>query len=512
MTADVVAAGAQGLHAGTPPAPCVVVIFGASGDLARRELIPALFELERHALLPEQFAVVGFSNADWTDEQFRDVMQEKVRQHCAFDEARWRHFGPRLYYVKGDFRAPPDQDYARLASKLVAVRAEQRIGDNVLVHLATPPMFFDVITQRLAAAGLAHSADGWRRIVVEKPFGVDEASSRALNASIARVFAEDQVYRIDHFLGKETVQNMLVVRFANPSFEPIWNRNYIDHVQITVAEDIGIGTRGRFYERTGVVRDMVQNHLLQLVCMTAIEPPGRFEGTSLRNETAKVLEAICAVDVNADCVSGQYGSGTIAGTAVPGYRSEDAVTADSITPTYAAVRLMIDNWRWAGVPFYLRTGKRLSSRLTEVAIQFKPTPHLMFPVDRSALASNVLVFRLQPQEGIRQRFVAKRPGPGLEMRAVDMSFRYATTFGMKELPPAYAWLLLDAMQGDQTLFARSDWIARAWQIVDPIVSRWEERAAAAFPNYTAGSTGPDAAAALLARDGRTWLPLGIPDR
>ncbi|MDP2469784.1 MAG: glucose-6-phosphate dehydrogenase [Candidatus Palauibacterales bacterium] len=499
LTAD-----AQGLHGGTPPEPCVVVIFGASGDLAGRELIPALFELERYGLLPEQFAVVGFSNADWDDDGFRDEMREKVKRHCAFDEALWRSFGPRLYYLQGDFRSPPDQDYARLSRKLVDVRTENRIGHNALFHLATPPSFFGVITARLAGAELARSDDGWRRIVIEKPFGVDERSSRELNAEIARVFDEDQVYRIDHFLGKETVQNMLVFRFANPSFEPIWNRNYIDHVQVTVAEDIGIGTRARFYEATGVVRDMLQNHLLQLVSMTAIEPPGRFEGTSLRNETAKVLEAICAVDVDADCVSGQYGAGRIGGSRVPAYRSEDGVADGSITPTYAAVRLTIDNWRWAGVPFYLRTGKRLASRLTEVAIQFKPTPHLMFPVDHSSLASNTLVFRLQPREGIVQRFLAKQPGPGLEMRSVDMSFGYATTFGMTELPPAYAWLLLDAMQGDQTLFARADWIDRAWQIVDPIVSRWEEDAGGDPSFYPAGSEGPEAAAALLARDGRTW--------
>ncbi len=512
MTTHVLTVDGKGLHGGSPPGPCAVVIFGASGDLAGRELIPALFELARYELLPPQFAVLGFSNAPWDDDGFRAAMRQKVEQYCAFDADRWRQFAPRLYYLRGDFRSPPDQDYARLARKLATVRAEQHIPDNVLVHLATPPSFFDGITQRLSSAGLAHAADGWRRIVIEKPFGVDKASSQQLDAAIGRVFAEEQIYRIDHFLGKETVQNMLVVRFANPSFEPIWNRNYIDHVQVTVAEDIGIGTRAAFYEGTGVVRDMLQNHLLQLVCMTAIEPPGRFEGTSLRNETAKVLEAICAVDVDADCVRGQYGPGTIQGAAVPGYRSEKGVARDSITPTYAAVRLTIDNWRWAGVPFYLRTGKRLGARLTEVAIQFKPTPHLMFPVDRAALASNVLVFRLQPQEGILQRFLAKQPGPGLEMRAVDMSFRYATAFGMTELPPAYAWLLLDAMQGDQTLFARSDWIARAWEIVDPIIDRWEERAAAAFPNYAAGSGGPEAAAALVGRDGRAWRPIGGADR
>jgi glucose-6-phosphate 1-dehydrogenase len=483
-----------------------VVIFGASGDLAGRELIPALFELERYELLPERCAVIGFSRTDWGDDGFRDAMREKVKTHCAFDDASWKAFEPRLHYVNGDFRSSADEDYARLADRVDRVCADLEIGDNVLFHLATPPAFFEVIAERLAGAGLARSADGWRRVVIEKPFGVDEASSRELNAAITRVFDEDQVYRIDHFLGKETVQNMLVFRFANPSFEPIWNRDYIDHVQVTVAEDIGIGTRAGFYEHTGVVRDMVQNHLLQLLCMTAIEPPGRLDGRALRDETAKVLAAIREVDVGVDCVAGQYGPGTIEGCDVPGYRSEKGVPDDSATPTYAAVRLMIDNWRWAGVPFYLRTGKRLSTRLTEVAIQFKPTPHLMFPVDPSALASHELVFRLQPGEGIVQRFLAKQPGPDIEIRPVDMSFGYAETFGMTELPPAYAWLLLDAMQGDATLFARADWIFRAWSIVDPIVGRWEEEAQAP-PIYAAGSEGPEEAAALLARDGRAWRPL-----
>jgi len=503
--------GTQGLHGGSPPDPCVVVIFGASGDLAGRELIPALFELERYQLLPERFAVIGFSRTDWSDDEFRNAMREKAKRHCAFDDALWQTFAPRLHYLSGNFDSPPDQDYERLAKTLEGVRAEQEIADNVLFHLATPPSFFEVIAERLAGAGIARSAGGWRRIVIEKPFGVDETSSRELNAAITRVFDEDQVYRIDHFLGKETVQNMLVFRFANPSFEPIWNRNYIDHVQVTVAEDIGIGTRAGFYEQTGVVRDMVQNHLLQLLCMTAIEPPGCLDGTALRDETAKVLDAIRDVDLGGDCVGGQYGPGEIAGAPVPGYRSEDGVAEDSVTPTYAAVRLMIDNWRWAGVPFYLRTGKRLASRLTEVAIQFKPTPHLMFPVDQSALESNVLVFRLQPGEGIVQRFLAKQPGPGLEIQPVEMSFGYAQAFGMTELPPAYAWLLLDAMQGDQTLFARADWIFRAWRIVDPIVSHWEAESRTP-PSYPAGSEGPDAAKVLLERDGRAWRSLKITGR
>jgi glucose-6-phosphate 1-dehydrogenase len=501
-----VRAAVTGLGHGKRPDPCVIVIFGASGDLTRRELVPSLFELDAQDLLPESFAVVGFSTRPWDDATFRETMREAVQDRCRFDADRWRRFAPCLHYVSGDFRSAPDEGYRALQTKIAAVRAERHIPDNLLFHLATPPAFFEVIAQRIEAAGLARGV-GWRRLVIEKPFGVDAASARELDAKIRAVFQESQIYRIDHFLGKETVQNMLVVRFANPSFEPIWNRNYIDHVQITVAEDIGIGTRAKFYEKTGVVRDMVQNHLLQLLCMTAIEPPGRFDGTALRNETVKVLDAICRVDPDRDCVQGQYGPGEVRGESVAGYREEDGVAATSRTNTYAAVKLMVDNWRWAGVPFYLRTGKRMESRLTEVAIQFKPTPHLMFPVDKTALGSNLLVFRLQPEEGILQTFMAKHPGPELHMETVNMSFRYATAFGITEMPRAYAWLLLDAMEGDQTLFSRADWIARAWEIVDPIIARFAEQSRVDFPNYPAGSPGPQAAAELLAADGRAWRPL-----
>ncbi|MHB8668886.1 MAG: glucose-6-phosphate dehydrogenase, partial [Burkholderiales bacterium] len=324
---------------------------------------------------------------------------------------------------------------------------------------------------------------------------------------ILEVFDESQTYRIDHFLGKETVQNLLVVRFANPSFEPIWNRNYIDHVQITVAEDIGIGTRAGFYEKTGVVRDMVQNHLLQLLCMTAIEPPVRYDGAGLRDETAKVMEAIRPLDVRRDAVRGQYGPGHMNGKAVSGYRAEKDVAPESNTATYAALRVMIDNWRWAGVPFYLRTGKRLARKLTEVAIHFKPTPHLMFPVEGGSLSGNILAFRLQPEEGIIQTFIAKQPGPGLCLQPVTMNFRYASAFGVEQLPNAYSWLLHDAMGGDQTLFARADWIYRAWQIVGPVIAHWASEPPHDFPNYAAGSWGPLAAEGLLRADQRVWKTL-----
>jgi glucose-6-phosphate 1-dehydrogenase len=370
-----------------------------------------------------------------------------------------------------------------------------------MFHLATPPKFFITIVQRLSAAGLARSENGWRRLVIEKPFGEDEGTARELNEEIRDVFEEEQIYRIDHFLGKETVQNMLVFRFANPSFEPIWNRNYIDHVQITVAEDIGIGTRAGFYEKTGVVRDMVQNHLLQLLCMTTIEPPVKFNGASLRDATANVLEAVQPLEPG-ECVRGQYGPGTIDGKKVAGYRQEADVASDSLTPTFAAAQLKIDNWRWAGVPFYLRTGKRMAKKLTEVAIHFKPTPHLMFPVSLDQLHSNVLVFRLQPEEGIIQVYAAKRPGPRLRIEPVRSSFLYASAFGVDEPPRAYAWLLLDVMNGDQTLFARVDWIYKAWSIVDPLIEHWEAEPPDDFPNYAAGTWGPKSTEELI--QPRAW--------
>jgi len=496
-----------GLSSGKPTDPCCIVVFGAAGDLSRRELIPALYDLACQSLLPEPFTFVGFSRDNWDDQAFRERMRRAVSEERTFDPQHWERFAPHLHYVTGNFDAPPEGDYALLRDKLQSLQKRHGIPDNVLFHLATPPDFFCGIVSRLDAAGLATSDHGWRRLVIEKPFGTDERSARDLDRKILEVFKEDQTYRIDHFLGKETVQNLLVVRFANPSFEPIWNRNYIDHVQITVAEDIGIGTRAGFYEKTGVVRDMVQNHLLQLLCMTAIEPPVRYDGAGLRDETAKVMQAIRPLDVRKDAVRGQYGPGHMDGKAVPGYRAEKNVVLESNTATYAALRVMIDNWRWAGVPFYLRTGKRLARKVTEVAIHFKPTPHLMFPIEQDSSSGNVLAFRLQPEEGIMQTFVAKQPGPGLCLEPVTMNFRYASAFGIEQLPNAYSWLLHDAMGGDQTLFARADWIYRAWQIVEPVIAHWTSEVAPDFPNYTAGSWGPLAADGLLRADKRAWKSL-----
>ena len=494
---------------GIPADPCVMVIFGAAGDLTRTELLPSLYELHRKQLLPDAFAVIGFSRRQWSVEQFRDEMRGAVEKSCG-KLRNWDEFARRLSFVSGDATSAPGDGYAALEDEIDRMRSALTIPDNILFHLAVPPSLFDVIVARLGASGLAKSAHRWRRVVVEKPFGENRASAHALTRKLREVFEEDQIYRIDHYLGKETVQNMLVFRFANPSFEPVWNRNYIDHVQITAAEDVGIGKRATLYDRIGVVRDMIQNHLLQLVCMTAMEPPVRFDAGSLRDETVKVLEAVTVVPVDIECGSarGQYGKGTVGGTRVRGYREEEGVPRRSNTATFAAIKLTLDNWRWADVPFYLRTGKRLTRKLTEVAIQFKPTPHLMFAVEGSRPRhQSTLVFELQPEEGIVQTLAAKQLGPELTLRPVTMDFRYAEAFGIEEPPRAYAWLLLDVMQGNQTLFARADWIDKAWEIVDPIVERWESEPPRDFPNYAAGAAGPEAAVELMRRDGRQWRAL-----
>ena len=497
---------ARGLRRGQPGEPCVMVIFGAAGDLARGDLLPSLYELHRKGLLPERFAVIGLSRSPWDSSRYRDEMRRAVCESCG-GAVEWDDFASRLEFVCGDATSP--DAYRALDAAIRDARSRFDIPDHVFFHLAVPPSLFAPIVQGLGASGLSRPESGWRRLVVEKPFGRDRASARDLDRQLREVFAEDQIYRIDHFLGKETVQNMLVFRFANASFEPVWNRNYIDHVQITVAEEIGIGTRANFYEQTGIVRDMVQNHVLQLLCLTAIEPPVRFDAASLRNETAKVLDAIVPppLDEGPVPVRGQYGEGVVDGAKVAGYREEDGVPPESVTPTYAAMRLTIDNWRWADVPFYLRSGKRMPRKLTEVAIQFKPTPHAMFQRHGRSRHRSVLVFQLQPDEGIVQDVAAKQPGPDLEVQPVRMTFRYAEAFGVDEPPRAYAWLLLDVMQGDQTLFARADWIDKAWQIVDPVVERWESEPPARFPNYAAGTAGPSEATELLAREGRRWRTL-----
>ena len=496
----------SGLARGTPPDPCSVVILGVAGDLGRTTLIPSLYALGAQGLLPEPVSIVGVARRDWDDETFRQEMRQYVQQKKNFNNDTWQQFARCLHFVRADFTASPSEDYATLRQHIMQYQAEAHIPDNVLFHLSTSPSFYAEIAHKLAAASLLHSQTGWRRLIIEKPFGHDEASARALDKELQEVITEEQLYRIDHYLGKETVQNMLVFRFANPGFEPIWNANYIDHVQITAAEDEGIGTRAGYYDDMGVVRDMMQNHLLQLLCLVAMEPPVSYDGFSLRNETVKVLQAIQGFDVREDCVLGQYGAGeSEAHGAMAGYREEANVPGDSLTPTFAALKVRLNNWRWAGVPFYLRTGKRLAQKLTELTIQFKPTPHLMFPLeDGRPLDSNILTFRLHPEEGIIHTFLAKQPGPDICLRPVTMNFRYDHTFAIDELPSAYEWLLHDAMHGNQTLFPRSDWIYRAWAVVDPLLRPGVTTQAPQFSNYAAGTWGPPAADALLARDGRRW--------
>jgi glucose-6-phosphate 1-dehydrogenase len=487
-----------GLNKGKLPDSCIKVIFGASGDLAHRELFPALYALRSHKLVSEPWAVIGFDLKEFDDNSFRKEMESAVKEHDDFEPDQWNEFACHVYYVQGNFA--DNNSLQKLSARIKEIQSKEKIPDNILFHLATPQRFYGTIIDGIKTAGLQNPSngnEGWRRAIVEKPFGDDEQSAIALDNDIHKILTEDQIYRVDHFLGKETVQNMLVFRFANPGFEPIWNRNYIESIQITAAEDIGIGTRGSFYEKTGILKDMVQNHLLQLLCITAIEPPVNYDADSLRSETVKVLKSVCPLKKE-DVVLGQYSFGDIRNEKVKGYREEDNVAKDSMVPTFAAIKLHIDNWRWAGVPFFLRTGKRMKNMFTEVRIKFKATPHLMFPVEYKEKAyGNILSFQLQPNEGIIYTFMAKQPGGELSLRPVTMNFKYAESFGVKESPSAYQWLIWDAIKGDQTLFPRSDWIYHAWHIVDPIIKQWEEKPWQKLPNYAAGTWGPKDSDKLL---------------
>ncbi len=431
-------------------------------------------------------------------------MRKAVEKIKPCNISKWKEFEKHLFYVQGDFVESPEASFESLASLIKNIQKKNKVDDNVLFHLAVSPVFYSTVIKELGAAKLSESKNGWRRVIIEKPFGWDEKSARKLDKDIHKVFNEDQIFRVDHFLGKETVQNMLVFRFANPGFEPIWNRNYIDNIQITVSEDLGIGTRAGFYEKIGVVRDMIQNHLFQIMCITAIEPPVNYNANSLRSETLQVLEAVCPIAKN-DVVFGQYDSGKIDAKNVVSYRKEKNVDKNSATPTFAAMRIYLDNWRWAGVPFYLRTGKRLKEKVTEVRIKFKPTPHLMFPLDKEKEKEhNILTFRIQPNEGIYYKFTAKKPGANLNLTPVEMNFEYATAFGLEAPPNAYQWLIFDALIGDQTLFPTADWIYKAWSLIDPIIAEWEKKHWTKFPNYKAGTWGPAAADKLLKDDGRKW--------
>jgi glucose-6-phosphate 1-dehydrogenase len=493
---------------GRPADNCVMVIFGAAGDLTARKLIPALYNLGKTDHLPKNFAIVGFAVDAMSEEEFRAKVRKDIKQFAPdpIDETLCTWLTDRLSYISGDFRDPAK--YAELKAKLEGLDKTYGTPGNYFYYLATAPQFFAEIVKQLGAVDLHCESPGkWRRVVIEKPFGSDLESARALNKDILQVLSEKQIYRIDHYLGKETVQNILVFRFSNGIFEPIWNRRYIDHVQITVAEELGVERRGGYYEHAGALRDMVPNHILQLVTLTAMEPPISFAADAVRDEQAKILHAIqppTPEEVLTRAVRGQYGEGMEEGKPVAGYRAEPFVAAESHTETYVGLKLSIDNWRWADVPFYIRTGKRLPKRVTEIAIQFRRAPFVLFrdtSVDR--LSNNLLVMHIQPDEGISLRFGAKIPGPTVRVGPVDMDFKYMDYFG-SEPSTGYERLLYDCMIGDATLFQRADQVEAGWAIVSPIIDVWKALPARSFPNYRAGTWGPKEADELLRRDGRKW--------
>jgi glucose-6-phosphate 1-dehydrogenase len=494
-----------------PADPCVLVIFGSSGDLTKRLLIPALYNLRRAKLLPEAFAVVGVSRHAIDQETLRRDFGASLREsgngEVVDDDLNW--LTERLYHQPGEFN--DSATYQNLAKLLAKTDEAHHTGGNGLFYLATPPQVFATIVQRLGDAGLVREEKShWRRVIIEKPFGADLPSAQALDRDILGVLAESQIYRIDHYLGKETVQNILVFRFANGIFEPLWNRNHIDHVQITVAETLGVERRGKFYDATGALRDMVPNHLFQLLTLTAMEPPTCFDAEAVRSEKAKVLEGVRPFgpeDARRNVVRAQYGAGIIENKKIDAYRGTADVAPDSTTETYVALKLAIDSWRWAGVPFYLRTGKALAARRSEIAIQFKQAPFALFrdtPVDR--LTPNDLILQIQPEEGMILRFSAKIPGPSVRMDGVEMKFNYQDHF--KATPSTgYETLIYDCMIGDATLFQRADNIEAGWRVVQPALDAWAKDRAENLPVYPAGSAGPDEADALLARDGRRWRPI-----
>jgi glucose-6-phosphate 1-dehydrogenase len=499
----------EGLRLERVPDPCALVLFGSTGDLSYRKVVPALYQLWRTNLLPHEFTLVAVGRRDYTDESFRGELRKAVEQFARvqpIDDQAWSSLAERICYQKLDFADAGGFD--ALAQRLDALDKERGTRGNRLFYLATQPSAFGEIVAQLGRVGLDHERHdgGWRRIVIEKPFGHDLESAVRLNREVGKVFRERQVYRIDHYLGKETVRNLLVFRFGNGIFEPIWNRRHIDHVQITVAESIGVEGRGAFYEETGASRDFLQNHLLQLLSLVAMEPPATFEADALRDEKVKVIRAVQewrGAAVAPNVVRGQYGPGWVTGNPVPGYREEPEVDPNSETETYVAARFMVDDWRWSDVPFYLRTGKRLPKRATEIAVQFKEVPHRLFKESASEPEPNLLAIRIQPDEGIMLRFGAKVPGLGIDVRSVTMDFTYGSAFTV-DSPDAYETLILDALLGDASLFTRADEVEEAWGIVDPIIEAWAEAPPPDFPNYEAGSWGPEAADELLARDGRRW--------
>jgi glucose-6-phosphate 1-dehydrogenase len=497
-----------------------MVIFGAAGDLTKRLLIPALYNLACTKLIPEHFAIVGVDLASIDTQQWAESLHTMLQSFVGnpssesrierIDHATWKRLTDSMSYVHGDLDDPGL--YQKLKAHLNEVARQRGTGGNCLFYLAVADRFFGPVIQQLGRAGLAHDeahpgeAEHWRRVVIEKPFGHSLDSARDLNARIRRVLHEEQIYRIDHFLGKETVQNIMALRFANGVFEPVWNRDRIDHVQITVAETVGVERRGRFYEQTGALRDMVPNHVFQLLAMVAMEPPAGFDARSVRSRKADLFAAIRTLRPE-DAVRGQYGPGPVVGQAVRGYREEPDVAPNSNTETFVALRLAIDNWRWAGVPFYLRTGKRMSKRYSEIAIRFKPAPYAPFEsTNVDALAPNWLVIYIQPDEGVSFQFEVKRPGPVVDLAAVQMEFRYSDWFA-REPNVGYETLIYDVMLGDQTLFNRADMVEETWRVVQPLLDTWASDPAPHFPNYAAGHDGPESAFRLLQEGGCEWRPV-----
>jgi glucose-6-phosphate 1-dehydrogenase len=498
---------------GEPAGPGAMVVFGAGGDLTARKLLPALYNLAQEKLLPNQFAVVGFGRNPWKDEDFRKHVTEALKEFEPQTDSRIRDWLlERCYFCSGNFNDP--SAFTALGQRLEKINQERGTGGNFLHYFAIAPEFFGLVVRQLSAAGLVEESAGrWRRVIVEKPFGRDLASAKALNRELQQVLQEDQIYRIDHYLGKETVQNILAMRFGNAVFEPIWNRRYIDHVQITVAETVGVESRGDYYEGAGALRDMVPNHIFQLITLTAMEPPSSFDAHIVRDEQTKVLRAIPPMteqEVIMRAVRGQYGVGHEEGRPVPAYREEPEVDPHSPVETFVAMKLQIENWRWADVPFYIRTGKRLQERITEVVIQFRRVPFMLFRKTAvQHLSRNQMVLSIQPKEGIALEFMAKIPGPVVKLEAVNMDFRYEDYF---QNPPStgYERLLYECMIGDATLFQRADTVEVAWSVVQPVLDIWAALPPRGFPNYASGTWGPREADELIERDGRHWRNVGRP--
>jgi glucose-6-phosphate 1-dehydrogenase len=511
----------EGLRLDRTPPPCALVIFGASGDLTQRKLVPALYALAAGGMLPPGFTVVGAARTEMSDDAFRAHLREGIEKHgrVPLREEVWDGFAQGIRYAHVDFDSDGGLDH--LKEVLAEVDQQRGTGGNRVYYLSIPPSGIGTVARRLGSEGMSTvpgTPGGFCRLIVEKPFGRNLETARELSADLHHSFTEEQIYRIDHYLGKETVQNLLVFRFANGIFEPLWNRQYIDHVQITVAESIGVEGRGAYYEESGALRDIVQNHIMQLVALVGMEAPADFRAETVRDEKVKLLRAVRPIldeDVMTSTVRGQYGPGWVEGEQVPGYRQEPHVAADSLRETFVAIKLDIDNWRWAGTPFYLRTGKRLPKRATEIAIQFRDVPHSPFrghvtdsSETRDGIDPNLLVLRIQPDEGITLRFGAKVPGQAVKIRSVSMDFLYGSAF-LTESPEAYERLLLDCMLGDATLFARIDEVDESWRFCTAILDGWRYRPPEreSLPNYDAGSWGPQAARAMMARDGRAWRRL-----